>query len=274
MTAIRRLLKVTLRPTSECNRGCSDCYDNATPIGCSDEFTEEQEEVLVNEVSALVEKGVRVLIHITGGGEPLLYPRFAPLVESMLGAGALVSFTTSGCTGSEGTALDLNNLLQVSKIRGAQLQPILSSKVTLPSWRTRFRFSVALLSEFSEHIVVRHTIHKKGEMSFWTFLSEQGFRQVESEGLVGTLPPAFFRKDLIVPGAENSQILFRNEQGTFLRLVSHKVIRAGRAKRNGQVIANGIECPLLMGHGKPYLDIWPNSAIYPCFVIGPEIPKL
>ncbi len=278
MTKIRRLLKVTLRPTSECNRGCSDCYDDARLKKNAVEFTEAQQGAFVDEISTLIKEGVRVLIHLTGGGEPLLYSRFVPLVESLLNAGTLVSFTTSGCSGlGSHQAVDFLNLLQVAEIRNKRLQPILSTKVTLPGWHDRFRFSADLLGGINGLVKVRRTNDRYGnESEFADFLGGLGYRETDMDEISGVqLPPGFYRKDLIVPGQEESQTLYINEGGMILQVISHKTIKAGRAKRNNQVMAqDATECPFLTGHEKPYLDIWPNGAIYPCFITGPEIPNL
>lgn len=274
MTDIRRLLKVTIRPTSACDRGCSDCYDDATLRGDPTKISEVQEEALVNEILALTAKRVRILIHITGGGEPLLYPRLPILVTSLLNMGAQVTFTTSGCTGREkASSNDLANLSQISTIRNSILGPVLSTKVTLPKWRERFRYTVSELSGINGLVTVRQTVYDAG-LKFLSFLNELGYQQVDRRTLE-SMPPTFYRKDLIVPGENSHETIFQNKEGVTLQVISHEVIMVGRAKGNDRATVLDVsECPFLMGHTKPYVDIWSNGVIYPCFIIGPEIPNL
>jgi len=269
MTEIRRLLKVTVRPTGKCERGCPDCYDPAYPI----ELSGAQVASLLNEIRVLKAQGVKVLVHITGGGEPLLYSGLSLLIKDLLEAGAEVTFTTSGCTGNEHPkSLDLGHLESISAMKSSKLGPVLSSKVTLPRWRERFCYSARKLSSVNGLVTVRRTLYENQDLL--GLFRELGFSEVARKD-TGPMPPTFYRKDLIVPGEDSCETIYQNGEGVTLQVITHRVIKTGRAKYNDRATAPGVsECPFLLKHPKPYVDIWPNGNIYPCFIIGPEIPEL
>ncbi len=273
MAKIRRLFKITVRVTGQCNRGCPDCYDDARMRKFPKEFSATQESALISEVESLVLHRVKVLVHITGGGEPLLYARLARLITRLLEAGTEVTFTTSGCTGFEKENLtDKVNLSKLSEIQSPALGPILSTKVTLPKWQEKFRYSVVKLAQINGFVTVRQTDY--GDYQLLVHLTGLGFKWVERDA-IGPMPPAFYRKDLIVPGEDSRVSFFQNDEGITLQVISHRVIRTGRAKRNDRATAQNVSmCPYLERRARPYLDIWPNGAIYPCFIIGPEIQEL
>lgn len=274
MAKIRRLLKVTVRPTGECDRGCPDCYDSAKVTPNPIELSVTQVAGLLSEIRVLKTQGVKVLIHITGGGEPLLYSGLFLLIKDLIEAGAEVTFTTSGCMGNEKPkALDLDNLETISAMRIPHLGPVLSSKVTLPRWRERFHYSVRKLSSVNGLVTVRRTLYESNQ-DFLGLLQELGFSEVSRKD-TGLMPPAFYRKDLIVPGEDSYETIYQNSEGVILQVITHRVIKTGRAKYNDRSTATDVtECPFLLKHPKPYVDIWPNGNIYPCFIVGPEIPEL
>jgi len=132
---------------------------------------------------------------------------------------------------------------------------------------------VSELSGINGLVTIRQTVYDAG-LKFLSFLNELGYQQVD-RCMLESMPPVFYRKDLIVPGENSRETIFQNRAGVTLQVISHEVIMAGRAKRNDRAIIPSVrECPFLTGHAKPYVDIWPNGVIYPCFIIGPEIPNL
>lgn len=274
------VVKVTTRITGRCNRGCSDCYDNEN-IGNA-KLDRNCEDALINQVGELASQGIKVFSHITGG-EPLLHQRCAEIVKRELGAGALVSLITSGCTGDE-TGVDIDNLDRLAEIRSDNLTPLISSKFTLPKFMERFRYTLDKLSRINGMVSIRHVVYPDQESLWRDFLAAEGWAPTSVEDIktTDTRPKGLFRRDIIFPGRceqeyyRNEPEYYCNKDGIILQVYNHNVLKAGLASSTQDDTLRGDDCVFLRDRKRtlPYLDIWPDGGVYPCFIIGKPIPEL